>query len=575
MFSIVAYRSLFSILLVALIGFAAQILHAEQPTDVARLGLNGSDLGPQTALLFDPSETIDATEADRISRAGGFSQVGGNKRSFGWLSGAVWLRWSVHNSSQVPVAWILEVADAYAGQVTLYVADEAGVHLVGEGGAALPFAVRPFDFQHPAFPLLEPASSTRTYYLRAKSENRLVLPLHAWQPSSFAGSASRFNLYVGLHFGILVALIAYNLFLLRSTRDRSFAYYVLYLSAYLGAQITFFGVGQQILWPTWPEFNTRVLHFFAGLGLASGLLFSMHFLGTRSMLPRIDKALRTGVGISLLLAALAPWLPVPVSGRATNLIFAFTPIVVLAGALRWRAGFLPARYFTVAWIFLVGGLFIHSLTSIGLLSPSQLTHWATSIGASIEAILLSLALGYRLQLLEAENRHVAQLAQTDTLSGLLNRRGLDRQVQAVTQRRKEGGGSTSLMLCDIDHFKHINDTYGHDAGDAAIRHMSTLLLEVARECDSVARVGGEEFVVLMPNTNLAGATVLAERVRDVLQNCALDWKGERIAMTTSIGVTEFSADREEALGPALARADAGLYRAKNSGRNRVETSVAE
>ncbi|WP_168224977.1 diguanylate cyclase [Azoarcus sp. DD4] len=543
--------------------------------DVARSALDGDYLASRTAMLADPRGEFDLAAVSAPAMAGRYTPVASESQALGWPKGAIWLRLPVSNSGGNDIDWVLELADAYAGRVQLYLADAGGGRLLQEAGAALPYAARTVDFQHPAFVLREAAGGRQTYYLRVSSENRLILPLRAWQPSRFTGNVATNNLLIGLHFGILLGLLAYNLFLYFSTRERSFLYYVLYLSAYLGAQITLFGIGQRYLWPDWPWLNTHVLHLFADLGLIGGLSFSRHFLDTRATLPRIDVVLRLLIALCVLKLLATPWLPLDVVGRATNLLFATTPVLVVAGALRWHAGFRPARYFTLAWLFLVGGLLVHSLTSAGVLTPSHFTHWATSVGASVEAILLSLALGYRIQVLEEEKRQAERLAHTDPLSGLYNRRGLAERAVLELQHSRRSGEPLALMMCDLDHFKRINDTHGHDAGDAAIAHMARVLRDRVRECDTIARIGGEEFVVLMPSAARAGAAALAERVREHLQARPLAWQGQEIAMSVSIGVAQFAVEAGETLDMALSRADAALYRAKAEGRNRVVAVGAE
>ncbi len=163
-----------------------------------------------------------------------------------------------------------------------------------------------------------------------------------------------------------------------------------------------------------------------------------------------------------------------------------------------------------------------------------------------------------------------ELAITDQLTGLYNRRFLTGQLAPLVQRAQCGGDPVSIMTIDIDHFKRCNDTFGHDAGDAVLREFATRLATNLRPSDFACRLGGEEFVVIMPRTPGDVACLAAERLRR--QICAAPFRVSGIAdpleITVSIGVacSEHADDTAELL---LKRADEGLYEAKRAGRNRV------
>lgn len=159
------------------------------------------------------------------------------------------------------------------------------------------------------------------------------------------------------------------------------------------------------------------------------------------------------------------------------------------------------------------------------------------------------------------------LASTDALTGLLNRRGLEplvRREQARAERREE---ALALLLIDVDHFKRVNDRFGHRVGDAVLRRLAAVLVRVSRASDLVARFGGDEFVVLLPATDRRGAESLAERIRHAVASEDFLENGERV--TVSIGVTVVQG--EEHAEP-VALADLALYRAKRAGRDRVASS---
>jgi two-component system cell cycle response regulator len=201
------------------------------------------------------------------------------------------------------------------------------------------------------------------------------------------------------------------------------------------------------------------------------------------------------------------------------------------------------------------------------LTPEDVEFATAVIGAAV-------AVMQRTQVIEttrADNARLEQLATRDPLTHLLNRRALTERLTSEMERALRYDHSVALLLIDLDHFKRVNDTHGHLVGDAVLRDVSELLLGVARGVDVVGRYGGEEFLVVLPETDDEGAAAFAERVRERVEAHAFrPWDEPReLRMTASIGVASFPAARIESVEDLFARADAALYRAKADGRNRV------
>ena len=183
--------------------------------------------------------------------------------------------------------------------------------------------------------------------------------------------------------------------------------------------------------------------------------------------------------------------------------------------------------------------------------------------ALLHADALNQQLLAQLEKVDELNRALSEMATTDALTGLRNRRALNHSLQlelAIVERRST---PLSLLMLDVDHFKRINDTHGHEAGDKVLRAIAQLLSGCARVIDIVARVGGEEFAVILPNTDAQGALVIAERMRTAV--AAADWLGH----PTTISIGAATLQGEEDAARLYARADAALYAAKSAGRNQV------
>lgn len=188
----------------------------------------------------------------------------------------------------------------------------------------------------------------------------------------------------------------------------------------------------------------------------------------------------------------------------------------------------------------------------------------------VSGYLLMIVNGFGFLLLckEADDRKMARLATTDSLTGLANRRAFFDRTDSARMLAARTRQPVALMMLDLDHFKSLNDRYGHAAGDDALCLFAATAQTTLREHDIMGRLGGEEFALLLPGTDLEGALQAAERLRLAVQGTPLPSAFEAYAMTVSIGVVAI--EPHEHINAALARADHALYAAKNAGRNRVE-----
>lgn len=170
-----------------------------------------------------------------------------------------------------------------------------------------------------------------------------------------------------------------------------------------------------------------------------------------------------------------------------------------------------------------------------------------------------------------ENARLFQETQTqaitDELTGIYNRRGLFQEGQFEFQRARRINRPFTVMMFDIDHFKKVNDQYGHAAGDQLLHHFAQRCLKTSRATDLVGRYGGEEFMILLSETNLEAARLIGERLRQFIMNTPFETDAGKITITSSIGIAE--AGKQDTLETLIERADAALYKAKNLGRNRV------
>jgi diguanylate cyclase (GGDEF)-like protein len=222
---------------------------------------------------------------------------------------------------------------------------------------------------------------------------------------------------------------------------------------------------------------------------------------------------------------------------------------------KWISNTALLTYLVCAWI------------GCGILGLSlSLMHVRTRLNASNSRVEMLAAIN---RALELEARDLADQAHTDPLTGALNRQGLRAALMKRLHASGRVGGEMAVVFADIDHFKRINDSHGHDAGDEVLRRFAAVIRGVVRSSDKLVRWGGEEFLLLCPDTSREHAATMAEKLRAALP--AQPWP-HGLRVTSSFGVT--SLKPEEDIGAAIRRADGALYVAKANGRDRVEVAGA-
>jgi diguanylate cyclase (GGDEF)-like protein len=260
-----------------------------------------------------------------------------------------------------------------------------------------------------------------------------------------------------------------------------------------------------------------------------------------------------------------------------NLVFVGTAVFTLVVAfLAWRRGNRAAGWFLVAWGMLET---VAIATGVRLLldraeHAEMLLYYGLPLSMVAAAILVALGVADRLREQRAALTDAERRAQTDPLTGVLNRRSLIERLDAACLRARARGLPIALLFIDLDHFKEINDSFGHAAGDACLSGIIAPIEAELRHSDVIGRYGGEEFVVILSSADITAAHPIAERIRNRVADVEIEGFGPPIRLTCSIGVA--TSDTLGVWGEHLiAQADAAVYAAKRSGRNRVQVAIAK
>ncbi|MFL6606388.1 MAG: diguanylate cyclase [Steroidobacteraceae bacterium] len=260
-----------------------------------------------------------------------------------------------------------------------------------------------------------------------------------------------------------------------------------------------------------------------------------------------------------------------------NLLFVGAAVyTVVVAFVAWRRGNRSAGWFLLAWT-LLEAFTIETAARLLLSSGrpddhDRIIYFGLPLSIVAAALLIALGIADRLRDQRRALSEAQRHARIDSLTGVLNRRSLIERLDAACLRARARGLPISLLFIDLDHFKEINDSFGHPAGDACLAAIIPPIQAELRQSDVIGRYGGEEFVVILSSADTAAAHPIAQRILERVAGVRVEGFGEPIALTCSIGVA--TSDMLGVWGEHLiARADAAVYAAKRSGRNRVQIAV--
>jgi diguanylate cyclase (GGDEF)-like protein len=534
----------------------------------------------------------------------------GHDLVFSHTDSVYWVRLSLNNSGPSQALWYLELHYPLLDEISFWQhhlpanSDAPGVLaeaplLTGDTRA---FSSRGIDYRYYLLPVTLNPGESRTITLRIHSSGALNVPLALSTPGEVIAESNNLTLVHGLFYGALLILAVFNLLLFLSSGTRYYlhnAFYTLCMGLFLFAMG---GFGNQYFWPESTQFANQSIPLTLALCALAMVLFGRSFLevtkGTLS--DKASKVLAWSAVGFLLLSFFVPYSKTILLN--TVLILTVIASLSVIGCVRWRQGYQPAFWYLAAWAVMVGGASLYALAAFGYLGDYQAREVMMQAAVGAQVILLNYAMVQRWRLLnqklldvehqarselefkvqartsqlrttmrelEQANRKLATLSINDALTGLFNRRHMDNLLPELCRESRRTGQPLSLALIDADHFKRVNDTWGHEFGDQCLQHLSGILgRHMKRPRDVAIRFGGEEFALLLPDTDQEGALRLCERIlADTRSARVTSPDGRELVLTLSAGIATLeSGEEQESL---FRRADSVLYRAKSAGRDRI------
>jgi diguanylate cyclase (GGDEF)-like protein len=530
--------------------------------------LPAGSLGVYAVQLVEGDAELGLDEALAQLQAGGFAPVAMPVPDFGIGSRPVWLHLALDNDTGAVQQRMLQAGVTWLDRLDVYVVHADGSRHAVHTGDELPDAPGLTPGMGYVLPLQLPPGRSELL-LRVASVDPMALPVALLTPDDYATSRLQFGYFYGFFFGFLIALGAYNLLLFIGTRERSYLYYSLALLSVLFCNVAYTGHGAGWLWPQSTDFQRYVILVAMVVYNLFGLLFASRFLMLAQFLPRTQRVVCWSMGI----AAGGMLLAVMLDSQLLAGLLAFVSMSTFSAGMFalgvisvWRQR-PSARYFLFATFFGMLGVGLTALAVWGKVPFGLLTFHAGEIGLVIEATLLALALAQWMRQ-HREARYLAeQVARQDALTQLNNRRAFLEAAHPLLDTAARHDRPLSLVMMDIDHFKSINDRYGHKIGDEALVAVANLLKRMSRSSDVVARWGGEEFILLLPESDVQQAANHAERLRRGMSEMRVLSGDSVLTMTSSFGIAGRAADMS--LEAMIDAADVLLYEAKRRGRNQV------
>ncbi|MFK7861593.1 MAG: 7TM diverse intracellular signaling domain-containing protein [Granulosicoccus sp.] len=572
-------------------------------------------------------EDIDRTKstADVLQERHSFTSTSDDSLNFGLTHSAYWIWISVEKPDESTPSVLVEVGYPHLDLLDVYQVDNNRAQLRYQLGDTVPFGTRPVKDRMFLIPVhFEGENQSADVLLRVESEGTIQLPLSVKTQKQFQSHVRNEQLVLGLYYGILLGVLAYNFLLAVGLKEPVIVYYCSYAVCQSLFQFTQNGLAFEYFWPGWVQLNQISIVLLACLSLLLSTRFTHLFLNiTRENSPKLFAAFRVAEYVFAILAISTLFfdrmLMIKLVAVACSLGGSFMFVTALVIYMR---GDQNARFYLMAWSLLIFGVIIYASKALGLLPENFFTVHAVQIGSVIEMILLSYALADRfnrlrdenikvqneakatlekhvehrtkelnvtLQKLKQANNQLESVNQRDPLTNIYNRGYFNQKLGDIWATTSCANQPVSLMMIDIDHFKSINDTKGHLTGDHVIIEVANTIADLCNNTQCIAaRFGGEEFVVLMPGFDDDRTLCIAEQLRKDVEALtfsvgkpapyvkntehkkAEDVQDEIFGITISVGISTITSDPSSTLSGLhlVDQADKALYNAKQSGRNR-------
>mgnify|MGYP000571275412 CR=1 FL=1 len=548
--------------------------------------------------LEDKSNSLKISDVQSAVISADYKLLTKDNLSLGYSKSAIWLNFVIDNSASKQGDWLLLFDYPLLDEIEVFSKvkaedkDQWKMLLMGD---KLKFSERTFNYRTFVMPLNLSEHQPTEFYVRIRSSSSMQIRPTVISTQEFLVEELNKEMFYGLIYGIMLMMALYNLFLYLAVRDVSYLAYIFSVISGCIFIMALNGHAYQYLWPNVPKLANTAMPLFTSIWMTSTAIFTQLFLETKKFAPRLYTAINFLIVFAIFSIFFSIFGEYQMAIKIATGLALFNGLLILTTSIVcWLKGNRFARFFVGAWTVYGLGTAMLVISRFGVLEDNFVTHNSASIGLLLEIIMLSLALSdkyrvltqeleqqtyeledkvnLRTQELETSNKKLEKLSRMDSLTGMPNRRYFDQQLEQEWQRSIREDQPLSILVCDVDQFKDINDYFGHQYGDECLQGVAKAIMETLhRPSDMPARFGGDEFVVILPKTIALGAELLGIDICQKVQELTLQQAPDAVhdVVTLSIGCATLIPNNENDIKSLFALADKCLFEAKKLGRNCV------
>lgn len=525
-------------------------------------------IGKSIDCLEDADNEWNLDEVSRLPKEF-FRPIGSDVFEHSFTSSTFYFRFEVVNKELTEVNRLLVFGVPWLDKIKVRIespSKKVDDYLTGD---EFPFDMREIEYRYPNVEhRFEHGVST--VYVEVKTRDPFIVPVSIMDRETLFNEQIFDLAFTAFIYGMVLVMALYHLVLFISIRFRYYGYYVLYLLTFLLMNASYNGYTFHLFTGNYPETQNWLVSSTIYLFSIAGLLFYKAFLNLKKTIPWAHHGINILLVLFVAIAIISAFF-----GYRYHMFIAImlTMIFGTYGFIISLLSYLKGNYFARFFMFgkvwaLIGGI-ITVLSVMAVIPYTDLGLRALEFGMVLDSTLLAFAMIDRVKENEREREAAEILARTDLLTGLANRRAYEEiGLELVETMKRQPNAAMTAMMIDIDFFKKVNDTYGHSAGDIVLKRVARALQNSLKESDYIFRLGGEEFLVLLPKTAKKQAELLAERIRTTVEEMQIELEDSLIQVSISIGVCEYHPDHDT-ISQTEKIADKALYVAKQLGRNRV------
>ena len=534
--------------------------------------------------------------------------------TFGFEPRILWLTYTISNRSSHAQQLVLDVEYPLLDEVDIDYRLPGRAPVFYELGDTRPAKNASILHPHLIAALKLPEGQQASVMMRVKTSATLNVPMRLWHVESFIEQSQLDIAWYVMVYGMLVGIALYHLLIYVQLRETGFLWFSLFMFSLVGVFAFFQGILTTYVFPGLRENSNNLLIWMYVSAAAFCALYVLRTLDVRKYRPKYATSLYALIALGGLMLLLSVFISYSLMIRLLTLYALISMIVIVSVQIRRSMDrYQPAYYAMAASLFCVLGMIVTLLEKTGVITSTAFTRSAGDVGFTAMALLYAMMLSYRMRWeqlqrkkaqseayelqvdllrtqtqlnreleqlvgkrteeLEKANDQLRTMSITDALTGLYNRRYFDHYFHQQYLEHAASGEPMGILLADIDHFKRINDTYGHPFGDECLIQFAARIEQIIRNKGfTAARYGGEEFIIVLPGADAAETLKLGNALMNALRFRDVEVGDKKVALTASVGAVSVIPEQGKDPDDLLKATDELLYEAKHQGRNRVVSS---